>query len=816
MRDEGGSDHEVGTPVAPPPESVVSPFRPCLSRGERLFVVAGVILVAVVRFLPWRKVFVDGDILFGQTDAYYHLRRILLISRNFPDLPGIDRYMAYPYGAECPWPPLYDLVVACLAYIFSGFSEPSRWAVHAVSAFLSPVLAGMTVVPLYLVGRRLAGVSGAVASLFVLLVWPPHLLFTGVAAGDHHAAEVLLLATFLHLFIRSVDADDGREGAISVRGGFLPGLALGAVMLVWQASVVFAVVLAGGVFLAWSADRGSGRENARKEVQSALTVGAATLLVAAGVVATARALWPSETPTSRFDYGSFSWFQPFFLVAVAGAIAMLRTVERATAGRAFSAGGAVGAATLCAGVPALLLLVSPGVSEHMWAGLRTLSTIDPWLADNAEWAPPFGRATLEAPTVDLVLGLVHMLNYAIAPVVAVAVWWKAARTGPVPFVRSLFAFWTVLFALFAFRQFRWGTAFGLNAAIATGWVLGALFEEIAHRARTTDCHKSFLRRVAPWIAVLVAGVVLLSPYLVLFRNLVVVPWAMVVVRNDDVMTWIRENTPTTKGVWNFSEKPEYSILADWKFGHYLQYLAERPTVANNFGTQLPGRGVEDSLLALLAPDEMALEAICRERRVRYLLLTDTFSYFGEMPKLVGIDFVPAFGWGLGEDGRPAPDVPNAVWLGLPTTRLFASDGRATASAPGLSRFRLVYESPSVQRKSVWEPDGLGEPVKVFEFVPGAVLSGRTRPGGPVFLSVRLRSNAGRDFSWTTTATADSRGAWTARVPYATYGAPPSVVPLGPFVATTPDGAVALDVRDVDVARGGEINAPSVSQDGRSR
>ena len=57
------------------------------------------LIALAVRLAPWRATFQSGNIIFGQPDAYYHLRRANIILHTFPNIPALDTYMAYPLGA---------------------------------------------------------------------------------------------------------------------------------------------------------------------------------------------------------------------------------------------------------------------------------------------------------------------------------------------------------------------------------------------------------------------------------------------------------------------------------------------------------------------------------------------------------------------------------------------------------------------------------------------------------------------------------------------------------------------------------------------
>src|SRR5512145_1801827 len=103
----------------------------------------------LIRLLPLRFNLLEGGLfLFNQQDHYYHLRRIAMYAANFPRIPALDYYLSYPKGAECPWPPLYDYIIALLSRL-AGSAAPDMRLIEILSALFTPLLAVLCVFPLY-------------------------------------------------------------------------------------------------------------------------------------------------------------------------------------------------------------------------------------------------------------------------------------------------------------------------------------------------------------------------------------------------------------------------------------------------------------------------------------------------------------------------------------------------------------------------------------------------------------------------------------------------------------------------------------------
>ena len=70
--------------------------------------------------------------MFG-FDEYYHMRRILSTTYNFPHILNFDSYLNYPYGFQIGWPPFFDLLGALLAKIL-GVGHPALHTIEIAGA----------------------------------------------------------------------------------------------------------------------------------------------------------------------------------------------------------------------------------------------------------------------------------------------------------------------------------------------------------------------------------------------------------------------------------------------------------------------------------------------------------------------------------------------------------------------------------------------------------------------------------------------------------------------------------------------------------
>jgi len=793
-------------------------------KGVRNFYLLLMSLMALaVRLLPWRYAVLERNIIFGQPDGYYHLRRATIIARNFPHLPGIDWYMAYPYGAEAPWPPLYDYFIGIVSLLF-GLGHPSDRTLMLVTTFLPPVTAMLTVVPVYLLARRLGGETTGKIAAFFAVVMPGQVTYSLIGSGDHHTAEVLLLVLYYLFLLKESDTSPGRVW--TAKSFPWSGLFLGIAILVWQGSVVFATVSAGSLSL-WllvRSLRGEAVEESGALVRSfSASTAAAILIVSAG-----RLVFPSETAQTRFDFGFFSWFQPVYLLvlllAVGSLYGVLYGMERNRERRVISRRVLLLTVAALLAVPVASIPLAPDFWGNILRGVQFILKKNDYLKSINEFQPLFsGSIWPGAVTLRFLLDMLYFGSFFLPPVMAArnAVFAWRRKEGEYPAV--FFLLWTVCFWLLTLEQKRWGNAYSANMAIGIGMFFSLLLEKNRsvqsairdfrewRREKASDSTGAmappagFLSRIflysrkTPWVGSLLLFVVFLAPYYYFVKELYVAPARPITPDIYNSLIWLRENTPPTSTPWNPRTKPEYGVLAEWDLGHWIQYIAERPTVVNNFGYQLRGNGLEDWLRFEFAATEDEAVAICRKRGVRYIFAMDTFYLMETLPKLIGIDFEKEY-----HSSKPYGHIPMPAekFYRRVAGRMYYFDGSRTQYGEGLSHFRLVFESKNPSGFP-HQPEGTKE-VKVYEVVNGARIRGLARPGERVVIACRLVTNFDRQFDYETVAVCDDRGRFEGVVPYSSADNNIAVTPAGPYVAYTESAAGFFQVGNRDVEEGREI------------
>lgn len=771
----------------------------------------------IVRVLPYRNAFLGGNIIFQQPDAYSHLRRATLIVKNFPFFPTIDHYMAYPYGAEAPWPPLYDYLIGVLSMVF-GLGHPGDTTILVVTTLLPPVLGALTVIPVYLVARHLFGERVASWAAVFAVVMPGELAYSVIGSGDHHTADAFLLLWVFYYYLKSRTCPERPLAALPRKEELLAGLFLGLGVLVWQGSIVYGTMISAyaclHMLLLRFAPRWCGKDDPVVSPAGVTWM----LLVAALMTAVVRAIIPPGTEQGVFDFGFFSWFQPLYLLATAVPPWILWLVLRGGSPRK-----TVWAAVLAAAV-AVALILFPGVWRNILEGIRFLLTKNPYLASIDEFQPLFAGSALKEVIHGNFGGaqLWELLYVAglFLPLLPLVRFWRERNARPWESREIFFGVWTVAFLALTIIQKRWANAYGENVAVGVGWVFASFLEKTTiltsawkeflewRESRITAASpRSFFARVfvfwsrAPWLLAAGAFFVFLIPYQKLLYSYVAVPNLPIDADQYNSLVWMRFNTPKTSYLFEPEKQPEYSVLSQWDQGHWIQYISERPTVVNNYGYQLRGDGLGDSIRFVLAKSEEEAYSICRKRGVRYVFATDAFGPMMDLGKVVGVDFEKEYSENI---GSPHPGVPYLIspserYYSLFYPRLYYFDGRMAEGQPALTHYRLIFESKNPVGMPYAPPDV--KKVKIYEVVEGARLDGTVQAGTFVTAAIRLQTNFDRVFEFVSGTKADSAGRFSLRIPYASSDNNNFVRPVSRCLVIAGDRAQFTDISDRDVREG---------------
>lgn len=178
-----------------------------------------------LRTIPsWNLVFSGERVVFQGTDAWYHMRLVDNLVRNFPHWPTFDPYRAFPNGQSTEVLPLLDYLIATSALLLGG-GEPSSRLLDAVGAWLPPILGILCLIFVYFSGCRLQDpLAGLLAAAFLGFFPGFFLLRSRLGFTDHHVLEVLLVSGLFTFLVFSLEQKAARRRRLCLGLEPIPGV----------------------------------------------------------------------------------------------------------------------------------------------------------------------------------------------------------------------------------------------------------------------------------------------------------------------------------------------------------------------------------------------------------------------------------------------------------------------------------------------------------------------------------------------------------------------------------------------------------------
>lgn len=239
-----------------------------------------------------------------------------------------------------------------------------------------------------------------------------------------------------------------------------------------------------------------------------------------------------------------------------------------------------------------------------------------------------------------------------------------------------------------------------------------------------------------------------------------------------VMDFLRTQTPGPVDPLDAHTPPAWTVVASNDWGHLLMLWGERAAVATPFSqAAVHVRGNARAAAVMTATDDETAYRLAVETKARYV---------------------------LGTPGPVAGATSEQLVAGL--ARRLMQHG-ATREGEASGHFALVFDAPGGRGGGDARPFG-----RLFEVVPGAVLTGRAPPGSTVRAELPLRSNTGEALRAIHVARADDEGRYALRVAHATrpLGA---VMPEGPWRVSHDGGERTVEVPAEAVREGRELQVP---------
>jgi dolichyl-diphosphooligosaccharide--protein glycosyltransferase len=695
-----------------------------MDRGKRskpAEVLAVVLFGFLLRLFAGRSSFTEKGILLPGYDEYYHMRRILYTVNHFPNTLWFDSYLNYPHGLFITWPPLFDQISAALCIVLG---QHTKEGVEMISSFV-PIFTGiLAIVVVYYLVRELFDHRVALMASFLTALAPNYIQNTMFAATDHHCLEVLLQLTTILFIIMAICRNEKRYLFACAAG-----VAMAALAYTWQGADLYLGIFLVYAFIRMTLDLKEGRPSTDTATMLLIAFGLALVLV--------------------LPFWNTPWLSPSFLGIAAMLVALsimfgLSYImqERKISWTTFP-------------LSILVLAVVFALSTRVFGGLFGLGALIQYGLDLIWGGGMIGKISEAEPLVydaktfyEVVfspLGLNLLISLA---GIAASIIYIQRSDGGKRQGQLLLLVWAVYTILLTFGQARFlylsMIAMGVLISIFFFWAKDLVDKKLA--ARTQKAPKG-------WAIILLLLVI--SPTLTDAVNTVYYAGGTPPAVSGDwqqSLIWLKDNSNTTS-YYELPEKaPEYSVMSWWDYGNWITYLAERPVVANNFQA-----GVEDAAKFYLSESEENATAVLDARGTKYIL-ADFDLVYGKLPALTSWANEDINSYMIMKDeGSQIAATPQQRLFNTTLGRLYFFDGAGTG------HFRLIHESSTFL--------GSGDSpskskVKIFEYVPGAIIRVQAGPDQKVGALLNMTSNQGRPFNYVNEAT-PMGGAFEIRVPYST-------------------------------------------------
>jgi hypothetical protein len=526
--------------------------------------------------------------------------------------------------------------------------------------------------------------------------------------GDHHAFVSFLQMSWLMLAARGLEP----SGLVRLRRSLVYGILAGALAGLALASWVASLLLIGTLELAllWRMFR------AKPNALPGLGAFGATFHLTAALV-----IWPdvAASPWAALEIINLSWFHVGFLGV--GTLACLPLCFLKPGSDEQGAGPRLYPRALIGflGLAGLVMVWGP-LGESVSEGMRWATGSNSFMGRIHE-SQPLGWGSIGGWEP-----LTRWLGWGV--VLLPLAWWHGARRTEGALMPYLLA--VLLYLLMALFQRRFAEGLAAPMAVLLGVWLSHLTRSLPERR-------------------LLHGLLALALALPLVSHLNIV--SSTLSRSDIgphfLQTLSVERERGLRGLCAFlgtHGTEEEAVLAQWDLGHMIEWGAKRPTVATNFGSYVGRDGFIDPWRFLAAASDEDAEALCRERRVRHVLLgSDWMRNLDTMTRVLADD--PRAGFS--EDCLVARLLPCAYGDEVP--------GRPH---PNFLRLVAFGNSLSDGKSAGW----------IWETVPGAVLEVSGSVGQILRARVRRNFNGQQaQYVWMGEAAVDADGLARLRVPWST-------------------------------------------------
>lgn len=591
------------------------------------------VFVAIALFLrialPYNDIFVGDWVKFASNDGYYYMRLVDNMVANFPHLLTFDQYLVYPNGESVGAYYLFARLIATISWTI-GLGAPTQHIVDLVGVYTPAVMGALVVVPVYFIGKELAGRWVGLISAGLIAILPGEFLGRSILGfTDHHVAEVLFSVVAMLFLIKAVksaeSSSDRTSGFEPENAGLNPasatklrirtiaysalaGLFLGIYMLAWIGGLLFVFAIVLYLVAQFVVDHMRGKPTGYLCLIGTILFTVASIMF---------------LPTVRHS---------FYFVAMAGVLLLvlaLGGISKALASRklkvayypmAITGVGAVGLFAFYLVNPFLFKAMMGMFSMFVAKGTQiTTIEMQPLLSPNGTFS------------LAIVWGNFGLAFY-LALISLAILLFVAVKRGDA--VAGVIAVWSVVILAIALGQRRFAYYLAVNVAVLAGYLswLALKWAGLKEWDANVSVKKAKPKRanyVKGMNVVLVGVVVFLVAFVPIIPSTVTTASRAIYVPSNawvSSLDWLRENSPEPFGddayyELNASHNFGYGVLSWWDYGYWITRIAHRIPNANP--SQIIARQT-DVAIFLTSQDEQSADEVIGGMGSRYVIIdTDT-------------------------------------------------------------------------------------------------------------------------------------------------------------------------------------------------
>jgi len=610
-------------------------MSPGLIIGILLFVFFGASLIIRVT-LPWDQVFDGPWVKETSVDGYYYMRLVDNMVHNFPHYLSFDPYHIFPSGEYIDHLGFFYQVLAGFIWLI-GLGHPSQHLIDIMGTLFAPLLAALTVIPVFFIGKTLFNKWVGVIAAALMAVLPGEYLGRSILGfADTPVVETFLTATALAFLVAAIKTAAERRLSIDhllklEKGVFLrpvvlsalAGLLLGIYMATWAGALLFVFIITFYFGVQFIIDHLTASPDARRTEY--LGIVGFVLFLVAGII---------FLPGSEAGYVSVAAVVAIIIPAV------LTALSRFMAGRglrpAYYPLAIIGLAVV---MVVILWAALPDTFRLMVSAFRIFAPVGATATTTMEMQPflfpdpDIGFTTLVAwgnfttsffmfpPDWGI---LTYIPGFAfISLVIMVYLYFKRHSRDK---LQVFFFIWTVIMLVLTLVQRRFAYYLVVNVALLSAWLSWEVVWRFSLRKLTGQPEKApedarskkhrQPRSTAPSMGGyrVITGVVAAAVFLVIFLPNIVksnqVASAPAFLPSDawmESLTWMKENTPEPLGDPEAYYKlydnnfvyPDsaYGVTSWWDYGYWITRIAHRIPSANPSQDPEPIQLVAGMLLA---------------------------------------------------------------------------------------------------------------------------------------------------------------------------------------------------------------------------